>query len=382
MSGPHSSTIAALVALALALASCGRPSADVDAPRSETPAAQPAGVAIDARMRTSITIAIVQARAVPTTLRVAGKVQFDEDRVSRVLAPVAGQIADLHAKVGDAIRRGQRLCTINSREAAAAIGEHAESHKDLDLAEKTASMSQDLFDHQAASRMALQQALNDLAKAQSRVARNDEQLRLLGLRSEAEMASFAGRIPLVSPIAGTVIDRKVTDGQFVQSDSTPILTIADLSEVWIVGDIFERDLRLVQIGAAATAVAAAYPDEPFHGRVSYISDSIDPATRAAKVRVAVPNPAGRLKPEMFASVSLDAAATVRAITVPARAVFVEDGRSFVYVEAAGGRFERRGVDVGDAAGSDRRVFKGLQTGDRVVVDGALLLRQEEEKRAS
>ena len=195
------------------------------------------------------------------------------------------------------------------------------------------------------------------------------------------MASFTGRIPIVSPLAGTVIDRKITEGQFVQSDSTPIITVADLSAVWIVGDLFERDLRFVKIGAPATVATAAYAGEPFHGRVSYISDALDPATRAAKVRIAVANPGSRLKPEMFANVSVDLPEVERAITVPARAVFVEDGRSFVYVEKDAGHFERRAVDVADTPGGDRRVLNGLHAGERVVVDGALLLRQEEDKKA-
>ncbi|HEY2907646.1 MAG TPA: efflux RND transporter periplasmic adaptor subunit [Vicinamibacterales bacterium] len=375
-------TIAVLLAVSpLAAASCSRPSADTPPNAASTPSRPPAGLFVDPKMRASITVAAVQPRDVAAVLSVAGKVQFDEDRLSRVIVPVAGQVVDLRVKLGDGVKRGQPLCAINSREAAGAVGEHAESHKDLELAEKNAAMTQDLFDHQAASKMSLQQALNDLAKARARVARNDAALQLLGLRNESDMASFTGRVPVVSPITGTVIERKVTDGQFVQSDSTPIITVADLSAVWIVGDLFERDLRLVKIGAPATVTTAAYAGEPFRGRVSYISDSIDPATRAAKVRVAAANPGGRLKPEMFATVSLDLPEVERAITVPASAVFVDEGRSFVYVDAGGGRFERRVIEVADTPGADRRVLSGLRAGERVVVDGALLLRQEEDKKA-
>jgi cobalt-zinc-cadmium efflux system membrane fusion protein len=374
------STAAFLIA-ALASVSCSRPSPDASPGAASTPSHSPAGLVVDPKMRASITVAPVQPRDVAAVLSVAGKVQFDEDRVSRVIVPLAGQVVDLRVKLGDVVKKGQPLCAINSREAASAIGEHTESHKDLDLAEKNAAMTQDLFDHQAASKMALEQALNDLAKAKARVARNDESLRLLGLRNESEMASFTGRVPIVSPIAGTVIDRKVTDGQFVQSDSTPIITVADLSAVWIVGDLFERDLRFVTIGAPATIATAAYAGEPFHGRVSYISDSIDPATHVAKLRVVVANPGSRLKPEMFATVSLDLPEVERALAIPARAVFVEDGRSFVYVEAERGRFERRAIEVADTPGAERRVVNGLHAGERVVVDGALLLRQEEDKKA-
>src|SRR5205807_6777365 len=181
--------------------------------------------------------------------------------------------------------------------------EHAESHKDLDLADKTLAMTGDLFEHQAASKIALQQAQNDQAKIRSRVARADQELRVLGLSDEEAIAQFNGRLPIRSPIAGVVIDRRVNEGQFVQTDSTPIMIVADLSTVWVLGEIFERDLRFITIGQSAAIAAAAYPDDRFVGRIDYVSDSIDSATRTAKVRVSVPNPAGRLKPEMFASMT-------------------------------------------------------------------------------
>lgn len=273
------------------------------------------------------------------------------------------------------------LCAINSREVTAAVGEHIESHKDLELADKTAAMTQDLYDHQAASKMALQQAQNDLAKARSRVARTEEALGVLGLRDETELARFVGRVPIPSPLTGTLIERMVTDGQFVQTDSMPIITVADLSSVWVIGDIFERDLHLVTTGQTAIVSTTAYPGEQFQGRVDYISDVIDPATRTAKVRVSVPNQRGRLKPEMFASITLGVGEAEHVLTVPARATFTEDGRTWVFVLTAPGRFVRRSIDVVQDEGTERRVLRGLQAGDQVVVDGALLLRQEEEKRA-
>src|SRR5438270_641644 len=110
-------------------------------------------------------------------------------------------------------------------------------------------MTQDLFDHQAASRIALQQTQSDLAKARARVARNEQALRLLGLQSEADTDRFDGRVAVVAPIAGTIIERHVTDGQFVQADSSTIIAVADASTVWVMGEVFERDLHLVNAGA-------------------------------------------------------------------------------------------------------------------------------------
>jgi cobalt-zinc-cadmium efflux system membrane fusion protein len=378
----------AVVVAAAAIGACGGSSGAAHATSDAElvkPEARSGAIAVDPVMLRSITVEPIAERDAASTLAIAGKVQFDEDRVARVLAPLAGQIVSLRVKVGDPARKGEPLCAISSRDAATAIGEQVESRKDLELAEKNAAMTQDLFDHEAASMIALRQAQNDLAKARARAARTEEALKMLGLSGQDDLAHGYvgwGRVPIRSPITGVVIERKVTEGQFVQSDSTPILTVANLDVVWVMGEVFERDLRLVTTGQAATVRAAAYPGERFEGRVNHISDSIDPATRTAKVRVSVVNPRGRLKPEMFAAIELQVAEGLRVLAVPIGALFTEEGRSYVYIEAGPGRFERRAVEVANGGGSDRRVLSGLRAGDRVVVDGALLLRQEEQQRGS
>ncbi|OLD18713.1 MAG: hypothetical protein AUJ01_07050 [Acidobacteria bacterium 13_1_40CM_3_65_5] len=380
---------AAVLAATLVAVSCsGHPETGRAAPDTGVVAAPTEGdgtIALDPKMRASIRVDTIAERDTASALAIAGKVQFDEDRVAHVLAPLAGRVVDLRVKVGDTTRKGQMLCAIGSREAAAVVGEHIEGRKDLELAEKNAAMTQDLFEHEAASRMALQQAQNDLAKARARVARTEEALRMLGLAGHDDLPpvdAVRGRVPIVSPIAGVVIERKVTEGQFVQSDSTPILTVGNLDTVWVVGDVFERDLRLVTVGQTASITTAAYPGDRFHGRVNYISPAIDPATRTAKVRVSVDNPRGRLKPEMFAAIDLHVDAHERALTVPTAAIFMETGRSYVYVEVSPGRFARRPIEVVSGGGTERGVLSGLRAGDRVVVDGVLLLRQEEQQRSS
>jgi cobalt-zinc-cadmium efflux system membrane fusion protein len=347
------------------------------------PPARSGEIAIDSKMLASIKVDAISDGGATSMLTVAGRVQFDEDRVARVLAPLSGQVVDLRVRVGDPVRKGQTICALSSRDAAVAAGEHIESRKDLELAEKNAVMTHDLFEHEAASKMALQQAENDLAKARARVARTEEALHVLGLAAQDDVAQFNGRVPILAPIAGVVIERRVTDGQFAPADGTPLMTVANLDTVWVIGDLFERDLRLVGRGQPATVTTGAYPGIRFEGRVNYISEAIDPASRTAKVRVSVANPGGRLKPEMYTVVALAVATDgQRALKAPADAIFTEDGRSFVYVELSAGHFARRAVEVAPGEGPDRRILTGLRPGDRIVVDGALLLRQEEQQRAS
>src|SRR5438093_1931852 len=339
---------------------------------------------LDDKMLANVGIEEARSQELPMLLTTTGKVQFNEDRIARVLAPASGQILSLNAKVGDPVKKGETLFYINSREAAAAITDHLESHKDMQLAEKTYAMTLDLFQHQAASLMALRQAESDLAKARANVSRTEGSLRVLGVDAVENERSerLDPRIPVRSPLGGTVIERRVTAGQFVQPDSNPLLVIADLSTVWVLADIFEHDLHSVRLGQKAEVRTVAYPDERFMARVSRISDSLDPTTRTVKVRFLVDNSTGKLKPEMFASVILILSQATKVLTVPASAVFVEGERSYVFVLQSDHCFARRKVEVVPDPSGRARVVGGLQVGDKVVSDGALLLHLEEGKKES
>ena len=380
-----------LIALAFWMAGCGSGAsssttatssagqAEASAPRENALSAESNMLKLDEAMITRIKVEEVSEQPIPRLLTATGKVQFNEDRMARILAPVNGQVQQLRVKVGDILHKGENLFFIKSREVAAAVTEHLESHKDLDLDEKTYAMTKDLFEHQAASRISLQQAESDLAKAKARVARTEESLRVLGLDVHEMNPSgdLNSRIPVRTPLAGTVIERPVTEGQFVQPDSTPLLTIADLSSVWVLADIFERDLSQVKVGQRAEVKTEAYPEHRFMARVTRIGDIVDPATRTVKVRFLVSNPGVRLKPEMFASLILFLDESERGLTVPANAVFTERSRNFVYVRIADREFARRQVEV-LADGSGRlRISSGLKQGEKVVSDGVLLLRQQE-----
>jgi len=380
-SARRAGAIALLLAGACATVACGSHAAENSETADAKPTAGsnsgPAPVRLEQDQLATLRVEPVGERDWPQVMTVAGKVQFDEDHVGRVLAPLSGPVTGMRVKVGDVVQRGQPLCEIESRDAAQVIGEHNESHKDLELAEKTTAMTEDLFEHQAASNIALQQARNELAKARARVTRSDAALRALGLTSEEQITKFDGRIPVVAPLSGTVTERKIIDGQIATSDGTPMMTIADLSSVWVLGDIFERDLHNVAVGEEAAITTAAYPDETFNGRVDFISPVIDPATRTAKIRVSVPNPRRQLKPEMFANIRLSGGTSERAIAVPSSAAFTEGGRTWVFVAIGDRQFVRRAVEIASDSGPQQRVLSGLRAGDRIVTVGVLLLRQEE-----
>jgi len=346
-----------------------------DGARKATKGELPNDVELEPAMLTNIKVETVAAEQGRGSLSGTGKVQFNEDRTVRILAPLPGQVVDFQARVGDSIAEDQVLFSIKSREVASLVTDYLQSQRDLDLAQKTYNMNKDLFEHQAASRISFQQAENDLAKANTQVARGEEGLRVLGIdpKEAVKDGGLRSVIPVRSPMAGTLIDRNLTPGQFVQADSTALLTIADLTTVWVLVDVFERDIHLIQVGQKVQVVAAAYPDRRFPASVERISDKVDPDSRTLKVRLLVSNPNVLLKPEMFITSSLELSGGGAAISVPAGAVFTEDGKSYVFAAKTDRRFERRLIVAAPDAEGRLRVTSGLRVGDRIVTDGAMLL---------
>jgi len=346
-----------------------------DGARKTTKVELPNDVDLEPAMLANIKVATVGAESGRGSLSGTGKVQFNDDRTVRILAPLPGQVVDFQARVGDSIAKDQVLFSIKSREVASLVSDYLQSQRDLDLAQKTYNMNKDLFEHQAASRISFQQAENDLAKANTQVARGEEALRVLGIdpKEAVKDGGLRSLIPVRSPMAGTLIERNLTPGQFVQADSTALLTIADLSTVWVLVDVFERDIHLVHVGQKVQVVAAAYPDRRFPASVERISDKVDPDSRTLKVRLLVSNPNVLLKPEMFITSSLELSGGGAAISVPAGAVFTEDGKSYVFAAKTDRRFERRLIVAAPDAEGRLRVTSGLRVGDRIVTDGAMLL---------
>lgn len=367
-----------------ALTGCGAgasPATDTAAPAADAaPKAAHAGVSLDQAQLGQVHIEEISTRAPAASIKATGTVEFNGDRMAKVLPPVAGQVQTLLVNLGDNVRKDGVLFVLSSREVAAAIADHVTSRNDLELAEKTNAMTQDLFDHQAASRIALQQSHAEVQKAAAKVKQSEEGLRVLGIQGDLDAPDLQARIQVRAPIAGTVIERNVTSGQFVGPDNQqPLVTIADLSDVWVQADIFERDLRHITVGQKADVTTAAYPDAHFRATVSLIGSTVDAQTRTAKVRFLVANPEARLKPGMFTSMSLflPDATSGGALTVPAKAVFVENSQSFAYVQVAPREFVRRQIETVTSDSDRLRVLNGLKPGDRVVSDGVLLLRQLE-----
>lgn len=363
-------------AVALAALACGRAAPPAPPPPQAAP-----GEARVAAPADLVKVAAVEAVAEAGLTAATGKVTFDEERVSRVASPVSGRVVELLAHPGDRVAKGQALLTIASPDAQSAVADYVAAEADEAVAARSLDRQKRLFKDQAVSAKEVQQAESDATKARAAQARAAGRLEVLGIDPKA-LDVRTSRFLLRAPIAGVVVDRPAFPGMEVRPDSgTPLVVVADLSRLWVMADVYERDLPRVARGQAATVRVAAAPGRDFVGRVAHVGDLVDAATRTVKVRVEVDNPKLELKPEMFARVAIQGTAPdAPVVTVPSAAL-LSDGEGFAVVLATGdGRYQKRAVEVGGEQDGRVRVLSGLARGDRVVVDGALYVKAEIEGR--
>lgn len=326
-------------------------------------------------------VAPVEATAESEVTAATGKVAFDEERVSRVASPVSGRVVELLAHPGDRVRKGQGLLVIASPDAQSAVADYVAAAADKAVADKNLERQRRLYADQAVPYKEVLQAESDATKAAAAHARAAGRLEVLGIDPRSGEAR-SSRFTLRAPIEGIVVERPAFPGMEVRPDSgAPLVTVADLTRLWVLADVYERDLGRVAVGQRATVRVAAEPGRTFSGKVTHVGELVDPATRTVKLRIEVANPALELKPEMFARVTLQGAAPgSAALTVPTSAVLSDGDASAVIVARGDGRFEKRTVELGGDRDGRVRVLSGLAMGERVVVDGALYLKAAIEDR--
>jgi cobalt-zinc-cadmium efflux system membrane fusion protein len=274
---------------------------------------------------------------------------------------------DLRAHLGDEVQRGQVLMVIHTPDLSKAIGEYRKALADQALADKALRRARALWQARALAEKDLQQAENDARKAAVDVQTAGEQIRILG----GDLDQLSPLVEVHAPIAGTVVEQNTTSGEAVKSvDNSPnLLTIADLSRVWVLCDVYENNLADVRIGDRADVRLNAYPEQPLTGTVSDISRVLDPATRTAKVRIELENPDGLLRPGMFATARFVSQAATTHAVAPASAVLRLQDRSWVFREDGPARFRRSEVQAGRVLpDGTQEILTGLAPGDPIVAD--------------
>ena len=342
-------------------------------------AAAPAADALDSRDEfllpqdvRGVATAPVRARQLADYLEVTGRIQADPTRVVRVYPPVSGRLVAVEVRPADRVEQGQVLAIIASSDLAAARAAYRQALADAQLKWQAETRARLLYDHQVIALRDYQQAQAEAAMAAAALQGAVARLDLLNV----DTASSSDEVTIVAPRAGVVIDVSAAPGEYAKSldNASPLCTIADLTTVWAVGDVYESDLASVRVGDSADVVASAYPTERRRGRIAAMSSTVDTTTRSLKVRVVLPNAGLHLKPDMFATIRV-VRSLRSAIVVPRSAVVREGAAAYVFVQTAPSRFQRRAVTLGrDAEPSEIEVTSGLAPGDPLVIQGAELLR--------
>jgi membrane fusion protein, heavy metal efflux system len=317
-------------------------------------------------------------------VKAPGKIVANPNRIAKIVMPVAGRVQRVLVQLGDGVKQGQPLLVVDSPEAGAALANFRQTQAQLRQAQSALSKVgkdldrlRELFQHGATPLKEVTAAENDLVQAQSALeqtqaacADSQHRLDLLGLKpgQPAEVTVYA-------PIQGKVLEIAIAPGEYRNDTSAPLMTITDLSTVWVTSNVPESAIRLIEVGERIEIEFAAFPGEIYHGRVKRISDTVDVQTRTIQVQAELENSSGRLRPEMFGNIRHSHGSRTL-LAVPSSAVLHKQEGAEVLVETSEGKYKPTRVSVGEPSKGLVPVFSGLLGGERVVVDGAILLGSE------
>ena len=337
----------------------------------------------DAVDRAGIGLTPVSAQPVAESLRVPGVVEPNAYRQVTVTPLVAGRVVRVSVQLGDRVRKGQSIAQVYSPELAEARTKYVAARAMLDAHDRELHRTQKLVEIGAASRQELERIHAEHAAQSAEVESARARLRLLGADADETPTANpqdSATTNVTAPIDGVVTERAANVGLNVDP-ATKLLTIVDLSNVWIVADVYERDLHRVREGQHAVVTTTAYPDQPLEGRVSFIDPQLNAATRTAKIRVEVANPRGNLRLGMYTDVAIESAGATPVLTVPKEAVQSVGERQVVYLSSPGApeKFIEREIQPGRMLGKHLEVLRGLSAGDLVVSSGSFFVRAEAER---
>lgn len=321
-------------------------------------------------LRGKLIVEAIAEQQIRRTLVLPAVVEADPSRLVKILPPLPGRITQLKVQLGERVAAGQPLAILDSPDLAAAYADHERANALLELARKNRDRARDLAKIGGAAAREQLQAETDYITADVEHQRADARLRQIGVNPEVTDPSRT--VTITTPIVGSVIGLDAAAGAFWNDPNAALMTVADLSSVWVTANVPEKDTALVAKGQAVDVVFAAYPGEVFRGEVLFVSDVLDPDTRRTKVRIAFQNPDVRLKPNMFANASFFAPPQVAA-AVPATALVMKNDSDRVFVEVAPWTFLSRTVEVNFHQGNLAILKSGLAAGERAVVRGGVLL---------
>lgn len=321
----------------------------------------------------------VAQESISAPLAATAVIEPNADRVSKISPRTSGKIVKVMASLGDRVKAGQPLAYFDSPELGQIWAEYLKAKGRVELTRKNLKREETLFEKKVSPEKDVLKARQELSEAEADLNLSKERFRLLGIDITPFEADRKNGdhplLPLSSPISGAVIEKTVSQGEVVGTEKA-LFTVADLSTLWVVIDIYEKDISKVKAGMPVKVSVTAFPEKVFRGRLSYIGDVVDEKTRTIKARVTVDNSGGLLKAGMFATVNIVSDKTEKVLVVPTSAVQREGEKTIVFVARDKSNFERRVVTIGPEVSGYHQVLSGIKEGEQVVTKGAFILKSE------
>ena len=360
----------AIAGLLAAAAGCRR--ADPEADHGPTEFRREGGIVEipeQSPLRSRLIFDSARSETMQSELTAPAMVEADPQRFASIFPPLSGRLLKLHVQLGDTVTNGQLLASLSSPDFLAAQNDYVKAKSAVQLTSKALRRQQALLENKVAAEKDVEQAASDAEAAKSDL--DSATGRLVAFGFDPQTGPLGQPLGVVSPISGQVVEMASAHGQFRNDVTAALMTVADLSTVWLTASVPEKDLRFLAKGQKINASLASFPGEPFTGEVLFIGGLVDPDLRVAKVRIAFSNPEGRLKPGMFATVNFLGFPETR-ITIPTTAIVQAGAAAFVFEQIRPWTLRAREVTLGAQQGERTIVTAGLEAGTSILAKEGVL----------
>ena len=371
----HLAALTTLSALVLTFASCSGAGSDGAAKTNGNNSNSAELFTVPPDQMAHVQVLTVQPTSLTRSLRLTGSVAYNSFHTTPVITQVSGPVRRIVVVPGQIVQKAEPMLYVASPDYSQLRTNYLKAKDAYALAQKAYARALDLYQHHAIAQQNLEQAESAEVQAGGDLAAAEAALKVMGITDPDALVKAPPTFEALvkAPISGLVVEQDVSAGQLLQAGTTQCFMISDTSTVWVLVNVYQKDLPFVHVGDAVTIQTDSYPDV-FHGRISYVAASLDPSTRTLQARIETSNPGGKLKKDMFVVATVDAGTIQNAIALPDSAVLRDsENQPFVYVEASSNQFGRRPITLGESLKGQTQITSGLNPGDHVIGNGSLFL---------
>jgi cobalt-zinc-cadmium efflux system membrane fusion protein len=368
--------LAAILTITLMLASCSGSGTNAAANSSGATSSNSAELfTIPPDQMAHVQVLTVQPTTLTRSLRLTGAVAYNSFRTTPVITQVSGPVSRVVVVPGQKVRQAEPMLYVASPDYSQLRTNYLKAKDAYALAQKAYARAEDLYQHHAIAEQNVEQAQSVEVQAGGDLASAQAALKVMGITDPDALvkAPPSFEVPVKAPISGLVVEQDVSAGQVIQPGTTQCFMISDISTVWVLVNVYQKDLPYVRVGDSVDIQTDTYP-EVFHGRIAYVAASLDPSTRTLQARIETPNPGDKLKKDMYVVATVHAGTIRNSIAIPDAAVLRDaENQPFVYAAASSNQFGRRSITLGESLSGQTQVLSGLTAGDRVIGNGSLFL---------